>query len=76
MAASLAALSRSLSRAATGDPQANAGGDPEETQEDLDALGDELDDMTQAEREALARELAALQGAASQADAAAGAGAP
>ena len=34
-AASIAALSRSLSRAATGNPQANPDGDPKETSEDL-----------------------------------------
>ena len=35
-AASLASLSRALSRAATGKPDANRDGDPEETREDLD----------------------------------------
>ena len=71
-AASLSSLSRSLSRSATGKPQANPGGDPKEARDDLEDLAQKVDDMTQAEREALARELAELQGAASQADGAAG----
>ena len=49
-AASLTSLSRSLSRAATGKPDANKDGDPEEAQQDLDDLGDKLDDMTDAEK--------------------------
>ena len=43
-AASIAALSRALSRTATGDPKANPGGDPKETKEDLGDLGDKVDE--------------------------------
>ncbi|MEI7744857.1 MAG: hypothetical protein WCK58_14055, partial [Chloroflexota bacterium] len=71
-AASLAALSRSLSRTATGDPKANPGGDPKTTKDDLKQLGDKVDAMTQAQRDELAKQLAGLQGQASQADGAAG----
>ncbi|HSO30340.1 MAG TPA: hypothetical protein VLS28_10585, partial [Candidatus Sulfomarinibacteraceae bacterium] len=42
-AASLTALSRGLSRAATGNEGANPDGDPEQAAEDLDQVGDELD---------------------------------
>ena len=70
-AASLTSLSRSLSRASTGKPDANKDGDPEEAQQDLEDLGDKLDDMTDAEKAALARELAELQATASQASGAA-----
>ena len=72
-AASIASLSRALSRTATGDPKANPGGDPKITKEDLKDLGAEVEGMTQAERDELARQLAELQGQANQADGAAGA---
>jgi hypothetical protein len=72
-AASLASLSRQLSRAATGSPEANKDGDPEETREDLAGLAEELDEMTPEEQRDLARELAELEATASQADGAAGA---
>ncbi len=71
-AASLASLARSLSRAATGDPQANAGGDPKEAKSNLQDLADRLDTMTRDQQQALARDLTALQGQASQADGSAG----
>jgi septal ring factor EnvC (AmiA/AmiB activator) len=47
-AASLASLSRALSRAATGSPEANKDGDPDETKEDLADLGEKLDELTPA----------------------------
>ena len=64
-AASLTSLSRALSRAATGKPDANKDGDPKQTQEDLDRLGEQLDEMTPEERANLARQLAEQQAAAS-----------
>jgi hypothetical protein len=70
-AASLGALSRGLSRAATGDPAANPDGDPKQAADDLKELADKLDGMTEAERRELARTLTELQGAASQAGGAA-----
>ena len=45
-AASIAALSRALSRTATGNPQTNPGGDPKVTKEDLKGLSDKVDGMT------------------------------
>ena len=71
-AASLTALSRSLSSAATGKPEANRDGDPAKAREDLKDLGDELDGMTPEQRRDLARQLAQLEATASQADGAAG----
>ena len=71
-AASIASLSRSLSRAATSNPQANAGGDPHQARQDLHELGDKLDQMTPEQRDAVARDLAEQQGLANQADGAAG----
>ena len=70
-AASLTSLSRALSSAATGKPDANKDGDPKKTQEDLEDLGDKLDDMTNAEKADLARQLAEMQATASQASGAA-----
>ncbi len=71
-ASSLASLSRSLSRAATGQPNANKDGNPKEAAEDLKELGDKLEELTPAERKELAAALAELQSAASQASGAAG----
>ena len=45
-ASAMTSLSRSLSRAATGNPDANRDGDPDKTREDLDDLADKLDEMT------------------------------
>ncbi len=70
-ASSLTSLSRSLSRAATGNPDANRDGDPEMTREDLKKLGDKLDEMTDAQRRDLARQLAEMQATARSADGAA-----
>ncbi len=64
-AAAMTSLSRALSRAATGKPDANKDGDPKQTQEDLDKLGEQLDEMTPEERATLARQLAEQQAAAS-----------
>ncbi len=71
-AASLASLSRALSRAATGRPDANRDGAAGEAREDLARLAENLDDITAAEQRDLARQLAELEGIASQADGAAG----
>ena len=68
-AAALAALSRGLSRAATGDAKTNPGGDPEEAEADLDRLADQLGDRPEQELARLGQSLAALQGAAAQAGA-------
>jgi hypothetical protein len=70
-AAALATLSRGLSRAATGNEQANPDGDPEQAAEDLDELGKQLDEMTDAQKEELARELTEMQSSACQAGGAA-----
>ncbi|HEU5202746.1 MAG TPA: hypothetical protein VFU17_00475, partial [Candidatus Limnocylindrales bacterium] len=67
-ASALTSLSRSLSRTATGQSEANPNGDPEETRGDLDELADQLDGMTDQERRELARQLAELGATASQAD--------
>ncbi|MEO8273100.1 MAG: hypothetical protein ABI620_03455, partial [Chloroflexota bacterium] len=66
-AAALSALSRGLSRAATGNAQANPDGDPKKAAEDVKAAGDKLDTMTPDELKELARQLTELEGAASQA---------
>ena len=70
-ASALTSLSRSLSRAATGSPDANRDGDPEKTRQDLEKLGDKLDEMTDAQRRDLARQLAEMQATARSADGAA-----
>src|SRR4029078_12856126 len=57
-ASSLAALSRSLSRAASGDPKKNPDGDPAEARRDLDKVGDELAGMTDEQQHDLAAPLA------------------
>ncbi len=67
-ASAMTSLARSLSRAATGDPDANRDGEPERTRDDLKELGDKLDGMTEAERRALAQQLAEMQSTASSAD--------
>ena len=71
-ASALASVARALSRTATGDQQANPAGDPKVTHEDLKALASKLDTMTEAQRQAMASQLAGLQGQVSQADATAG----
>ena len=71
-AASLTALSRALSSAATGKPEANPDGDPQKAHDDLKDLGDKLDGLTPEQQRELARQLAALEATASQADGAAG----
>ena len=71
-AAALTSLNRSLSRTASGNPNANKDGDPKVTADDLKNLGDKLDSMTPQERSDLAAALAGLQSAASQASGAAG----
>ena len=60
-ASSLTSLSRALSRAATGQPDANKDGDPKVTADDLKDLGEKLDQMTDQERRDLAAALAGLQ---------------
>ncbi|HKG19651.1 MAG TPA: hypothetical protein VKB00_07930, partial [Candidatus Limnocylindrales bacterium] len=71
-ASSLASLSRSLSRAATGQQNANKGGDPKEAAEDVKKLGEKLPSLTPQERRELASALSELQSTASQASGAAG----
>ena len=70
-AAALSALSRGLSRAASGNAQANPDGDPKKAAEDVKAAADKLDGMTPDEQKELARQLTELEGAASQAGGAA-----
>ncbi|HYN70061.1 MAG TPA: hypothetical protein VEX41_07615, partial [Candidatus Eisenbacteria bacterium] len=70
-AAALSALSRGLSRSATGNPEANRDGDPKQAAEDLKQLATELPDKTEAEKKELARQLAELEGVANQAGGAA-----
>jgi hypothetical protein len=72
-AASLASLSRALSRTATGRPDANAAGDPKQAAKDLEELARELEELTQAQQRTLAAKLSELQSTAGQADGAAGA---
>ena len=68
----LTSLSRSLSRAASGKPDANKDGDPKTAADDLKDLGDKLDTMTPEQRSQAAAALAGLQSQASQASGAAG----
>ena len=70
-ASAMTSLARSLSRAATGNPDANRDGDPETTREDLDKLAEELDAMTPEEQRELGRQLAEMGSTASGADGAA-----
>ncbi|MFL5716620.1 MAG: hypothetical protein ACJ77V_03465 [Chloroflexota bacterium] len=70
-ASAMTSLSRSLSRAATGNPDANRDGDPEKAREDLDKLGEKLDSMSEAQRRELAQHLAEMQSTAKAADGAA-----
>ncbi|HUP54817.1 MAG TPA: hypothetical protein VM408_04865, partial [Methylomirabilota bacterium] len=67
-ASAMASLARSLSRAASGNPEANRDGDPEKTREDLAELGDKLDELTPDEQKELARQLAEMESTASSAD--------
>ena len=67
-AAALANLSRSLSRTASGNPNANTNGDPNETKDDLKGLGDKLKSMTDEELKDLAKSLSEMQGTATQAN--------
>ena len=71
-ASSLTSLSRALSSAATGKPEANRNGDPDKARDDLKGLGDRLDQLTPEQQRDLARQLAELGATASQADGAAG----
>ncbi|MGH2897770.1 MAG: hypothetical protein ACRDMZ_03790, partial [Solirubrobacteraceae bacterium] len=70
-AASLSALSRGLSRAATGNAQANPDGDAKKASEDVKQAADKVDEMTPDQQKELAKQLTALEGAASQAGSAA-----
>jgi hypothetical protein len=70
--AALASLSRGLSNAATGRPDANRAGDPATAAQDLRDLAARLDNLTSAERKQLADQLAGLQSTARQADGSAG----
>lgn len=72
-AASLASLSRSLSRTATGRPEANREGAVEQARADLAALGAQLETKTPGELQRLAADLAAQQSTADAADGAAAA---
>ncbi|MEJ7697445.1 MAG: hypothetical protein WKF78_12690 [Candidatus Limnocylindrales bacterium] len=65
-ASALTSLSRALSRAATGDPQANRDGDPKKTQEDLDRLAEKLEALTPEEQAELAKQLAEMGATASE----------
>jgi hypothetical protein len=67
-AAALASLARSVSRLQSGS-DSNPDGDPEKGAKDADRLADLTDEMTPAEQERLASELAALEGVARQAGA-------
>ena len=67
-ASAMTSLARSLSRAASGNPDANRDGDPEQTQRDLAELADKVDEMTEAERRELARQLAGMESTAAGAD--------
>ena len=71
-AAALASLSRGLSNAAAGRPDANKAGDPTTAAQDLRDLAARLDNLTSAERKQLADQLAGLQSTARQADGSAG----
>jgi len=71
-ASALASLSRALSSASTGKPDANRDGDPTKAAEDLAKAADELEKLTPEQRAELARRLTELQGTASQASGAAG----
>ncbi|HEX2755618.1 MAG TPA: hypothetical protein VHM48_09150, partial [Candidatus Limnocylindrales bacterium] len=71
-ASALTSLNRSLSRTASGDPNANKDGDPKKTADDLKNVGSKLDQMTPEQRSAMAAALAGLQSDASQASGAAG----
>ena len=64
-AASLTSLSRSLSSAATGKPDANRDGDPEKAKQDLADLADKLDTLTPDQRRELAEQLAGMEASAS-----------
>ncbi|MDP9244737.1 MAG: hypothetical protein M3O77_06610, partial [Chloroflexota bacterium] len=66
-AAALSALSRGLSQAATGKPQANPNGDPKAAAEDLKNAAVKLDQMIPDQQKELAKQLTQLEGAASQA---------
>ncbi|HJP89789.1 MAG TPA: hypothetical protein VJ850_12205 [Candidatus Limnocylindrales bacterium] len=70
-AAALSALSRGLSRAASGNPQANPEGKTDKAAQDLKDLADKLDEKTPDELKQLGEQLAGLEGAASQAGGAA-----
>ena len=67
-ASAMTSLARSLSRAASGNPEANRDGDPEKTREDLEELGEKLDELTPQEQRELAKELAEMESTASSAD--------
>ena len=71
-AAALASLSRGLSNAAAGRPDANKAGDPTTAAQDLRDLAARLDNLTSAERKQLADQLAGLQSTARVADGSAG----
>jgi hypothetical protein len=70
-AAALSALSRGLSRAATGKSDANPSGDPKAAAEDLKNAAKQLDQLTPDQRKELAKQLTELGGAASHAGSAA-----
>jgi hypothetical protein len=70
-AAALSALSRGLSRAATGKSDANPSGDPKAAADDLKNAAKQLDQMTPDQQKELAKQLTELGGAASQAGSAA-----
>ncbi|HVL53494.1 MAG TPA: hypothetical protein VM344_04485, partial [Vitreimonas sp.] len=71
-ASALTSLSRSLSRTATGQQNANRDGDPDAAARDLADLRDKLDELTPEQLRDLARQLAEQQSTAAQADGAAG----
>ena len=71
-ASALSSVSRALSRAATGQPNANKDGDPKIAAQDLKDLGKKLDGLTPEQRRQMAAALAEQQSAASQASGAAG----
>ncbi|HZC33719.1 MAG TPA: hypothetical protein VE640_10570, partial [Candidatus Bathyarchaeia archaeon] len=67
-AAAMTSLSRALSRATTGNPDANRDGDPNKTKSDLEKLKSDLPSMTPDKQRDMARQLAQMASTASGAD--------
>jgi len=67
-ASAMTSLSRALSRAATGNPDANRDGDPKTARDDLERLKNDLPTMSPEKQRDLARQLAEMGSTASGAD--------